>query len=413
MEAQVRKKARNRKIEPLNWREAAQAPALKGMMSFLEISPEEIRRGHHYPDTAPSLHIVTPPMDILSPVDGASPIDTMSTDDAVSPVDRMSLVDAPYPVDVLSTVDTMSSMDTVSPVDGSSPGQSVYTSPKRTQGMVVGEVPTRNRKIFRCRLAQDGHTPAEESLYKTLWDDTKAEDRTVRMGYAELSARTRLSRKTVGRLLQSLKAKLSIETLDEHRSGDLVPKTYRVYSYREILDRRREAGMEFVIRLNGVIFVTPAGVPILPLGEGKGREGNVPPPVDRMSTGDSTSLGDIKTISEALNRFWAVDEAAAVQLLRSCRSVRPDATAGEIAFFVGEKVYLVRTNRTITNPTGFVLATVPPCFAGQTFESFRARRNESLRIAAEEEQRKGRELQELEAWLQQSGDKRKVRSSAL
>src|SRR5271156_1324940 len=46
MAGQLGQTSRNRKkIEPLNWAEAANAPALKGMVSFLDIKPEDIRNG--------------------------------------------------------------------------------------------------------------------------------------------------------------------------------------------------------------------------------------------------------------------------------------------------------------------------------------------------------------------------------
>lgn len=387
MQALAKKNPRNNKIQPLDWKEASQSPALKGMVSFLEISQETIHRGANY-STLPTLR----PVDTSSPGDTLSIVHLSLPVDMALPVDIASPMDDPAPMDDMSPMEDTSTGDVSSPIDEVSTGQNVAV--RQTPGMVVGEVPTLNRRIIRCRLAQDAHTSAEESLYKVLWEDTTPADRTVRIGYAELASRTRLSRKTVGRLLQSLKAKLAIETLDEHRSMELVPKNYRIYSYKEILDRRREAGMEYVIRMNGILFVTAAGIPL----NGAGKQGTESP-VDDLSPGDNSSTGDIQIISGQLNRFWTVDEGAASQLLRSCRSLRPDATAEEIAFFVQEKVALVHANRSITNPTGFVLATVPQCFAGETFLRFRARRNENLRIAAEEAERQGREVAELKEWF--------------
>jgi hypothetical protein len=46
MAGQSKQSSRNRKIEPLNWAETANSPALKGMMSFLDITSEEVRSGH-------------------------------------------------------------------------------------------------------------------------------------------------------------------------------------------------------------------------------------------------------------------------------------------------------------------------------------------------------------------------------
>jgi hypothetical protein len=137
--------------------------------------------------------------------------------------------------------------------------------------------------------------------------------------------------------------------------------------------------------------------------------------MDEQSTGYDLSIGgnappkpngavgitpeDLSRVSQELNRFWAVDEAAAVQLIKSCRGIREDATADEIAFFVAEKLYLARESRTITNPTGFIISTVPQCFVGQTFVSFRRRRAESLRMAAEEKARKAQEDEAMKAYF--------------
>jgi hypothetical protein len=108
---------------------------------------------------------------------------------------------------------------------------------------------------------------------------------------------------------------------------------------------------------------------------------------------------DLMLVSETLNRYWVVDQAAAVQLLRDCRRVRPDARADEIAFFVQEKLELTRNSRTITNPTGLILATAPQCFVGSTFEEFRRRLERHAKLEAEEAERKRKQEAELAAWI--------------
>jgi hypothetical protein len=44
--AEPRRNSRRQKIEPLNYTGAALAPALKGMTSFLDLSPEDVRNGN-------------------------------------------------------------------------------------------------------------------------------------------------------------------------------------------------------------------------------------------------------------------------------------------------------------------------------------------------------------------------------
>ena len=86
--------------------------------------------------------------------------------------------------------------------------------------------------------------------------------RTVRIGYAELANRARMHKANVRLNLASLTAKLAIEQSGDFSSRDMIAKSYRVLSYKEILERRRAAGLEYVIRQKNVIFVTPTGVPI-------------------------------------------------------------------------------------------------------------------------------------------------------
>jgi hypothetical protein len=92
-------------------------------------------------------------------------------------------------------------------------------------------------------------------------------------------------------------------------------------------------------------------------------------------------------------------------LLRACRKIRPDAEAEEIAFFVVEKLELTRANRSITNPVGLILATVPQSFSGHSFEIFRQRRRESLRLAKEEAVRKADEDRMMNEWMTKDAKK--------
>jgi hypothetical protein len=148
------------------------------------------------------------------------------------------------------------------------------------------------------------------------------------------------------------------------------------------------------------------------LAEGNGHERVSLPMSDTRRGGDAHTREKLNfdleldrvTVSKALNKFWTVDDAAAEQLIKACRNVRPDAEAEEIAFFVDEKLQIARVNRNITNPTGLVLATVPQCFSGHSFNEFRRRRQERRRLLAEEEERQNRELAEMTRWLRRSAE---------
>ena len=454
MVAVPRHRSRKHQIEPLSWAEAAQSPALKGMLSFLDVSAADVRNSQNQdPDlhsssmgngidsnnlagneslpVSESLKVVTIPSGIpavLAREEGATLI----------PVRISKTISESLPSSVSQPISEMLSISETQPVSKSLPVSDSLTGSRG--GMVIGVVSSQNRKIRKCRLVQDAHSSGEELLYRILWDEAKPDpmnpvgSRTLRMGYAELAARARMHKTNVRLNLSNLKAKLAIDVLEEHNSSDLIPRLYRIFSFREILDRRKTAGLEYVIRQKNVVFVESDGTPILLqntlTGKTKrklasrwkrtsdgdsltgsnsltssdsGRE-NTQYSMEQSSVDDPDSKPeqlnlDIRKVSEALNKYWTTDEAAAHQLVRDCRRVRSDAQGDEIAFFVEEKLAIAKTNRNITNPTGLIIATVPQCFVGSTFEEFRRRRNEQLRIAAEEDIRKRLQESEMEAWM--------------
>jgi hypothetical protein len=219
--------------------------------------------------------------------------------------------------------------------------------------------------------------------------------------------------------LASLAAKLAIEQSGDFSSRDMIAKSYRVLSYKEILERRRAAGLEYVIRQKNVIFVTPTGVPIELPGLPQAKKGKKNQAYDTQPVSDAPPVGeslpdsetrtgsengfdlqaDMACVSKAMNTYWTVDDAATDQLIRACRKIRPDAEAEEIAYFVREKLELTRTNRNITNPIGLILATVPQSFSGYSFDTFRQRRQESKRLAEEERLRKEEDDRRMRVWM--------------
>ncbi|WP_420240093.1 hypothetical protein ACOBR2_20970 (plasmid) [Telmatobacter bradus] len=281
-------------------------------------------------------------------------------------------------------------------------------------------------KIRKCVLAQDGHSLGEEAIYQILWRSGKPEtadlngSRLISIGAAEIGMRANMAKKNVRQNISRLYEKLAIEIIEDFETVSSKPRKYRVYSYKQILERRRAAGLEYVLRNKGVLFCTESGVEIKSTSANQKTSGDetLPKPalskrqrhlqqvaVHRAMAGhmQNTEIpaGDLLQVSEALNLYWPVDEDAAIQLVRNCRSEQPDATAEEIAFFVREKLELIRTNRSIANPTGLILATVPKSFVGQTFVAFRNRMQNQAQLAAEEEKRKRLEEEELRNWLQE------------
>jgi hypothetical protein len=113
-------------------------------------------------------------------------------------------------------------------------------------------------------LAQDGHTPSEHQVYQALWragngdDRDGAEYRDVAIGQTAIARQTSISKRNLIRILESLHEKLSIETLHLQVSADHTTKTYRVWSMREILARRRSRGFCWTYRNRTVVALVRA-----------------------------------------------------------------------------------------------------------------------------------------------------------
>ena len=482
--------SRRHKIEPLNWVEEAQAPALKGGISFLELSPENVRAGRFesYGPAAMQGEVASPYS--ISPANESDPGDETSHAARKKPkasARRKSVPVTPINFRVGSNVSTTSPAPPFGVVVSDlrpcpsliAPGDETFTenetsvdhnvvvSPGGEHSSVVSSrpiapdklprivsypgderysvhvlvrpaaaanvTPGRGRsKVRRCVLAQDGHSLGEEAIYQVMWRGARAETsdpngcRTIRIGAADIGYKVNMAKKNVRQNVSRLFEKLALEIVEDFETSSSQARLYRVFSYKQILERRRAAGLEYVLRNKGVVFCTASGdelvsspayvstpgdaTSIKPAPPKKRRpaytlqEKTLMPSANLYADGSEEDT-DLEIVSAALNRYWTVDEAAAEQLLRACRKVRSDARVEEITFFVREKLELARQNRGITNPTGLILATVPQSFVGKSFEDFRKRMERQAALAAEEEQRRHAQEAEQQAWMLKERDR--------
>lgn len=475
------RKAKRKTIEPFDYTTAAHAPALKGMTSFLDLSPEVLQETALLSRKQPGVLVIPSVMkveehgeekelpdntirpevdettsagketagDIKPPGVDITPegnctlgaydskdkqlevMQIASVPESAELQDKGYLpkVSAPAFVEGENRTQTASahndqSTENVVPLGGYSiPG--VYLSPggNVAPGVLRGGGVGKS-KIRRCVLAQDGHSLGEEAIYQVLWRFGKPEDRNpngarqISIGAAEIGMRANMAKKNVRQNLSRLYEKLAIEVLEDFVTVNSKPRTYRVYSYKQILERRRSAGLEYVLRNKGVVFCTQEGVEIDLARQDQLSPGDKTSPrpavskrqriverrlamqVQASTVHTSEALAKEHAIlAQALNAHWSVDDKAAEQLLRNCRQIRADARIEEILFFIKEKIELIRTNPRVTNPTGLLLATVPNSFAGKSFEIFRERFEQQQRLAREEEQRKEAEKAAMQLWL--------------
>ena len=136
--------------------------------------------------------------------------------------------------------------------------QETYTV--SSQGPIVDKA----SRLRRAQTMEDGHSLAEQEVYRTLWRVGQPEDgladanRLVRIGYDRLANLVRLSWVTVKANLRSLERKLAIEVVAAEDSANREGKQYRIFSPAVVWSRREAAGLMWVRRTRGVELLTNA-----------------------------------------------------------------------------------------------------------------------------------------------------------
>lgn len=129
-------------------------------------------------------------------------------------------------------------------------------------GLLKSSTPRYQRpKAKRASTAEDGHSHIEHHVYETLWNAAEPQGpdtRILTIGFGTMSHLVRLSLNNCRLNVRSLIRKLAMEEHREELCPQGVGKTYLIYSPDHILRRRREAGLEWVIRTRGVVFVDPS-----------------------------------------------------------------------------------------------------------------------------------------------------------
>lgn len=120
-------------------------------------------------------------------------------------------------------------------------------------------------RVRQIRLAQDVISPAEESVYDTLWTACSADQadggdvsRVVQAGYDYLAKHTELSKRTIQRIVEKL---IDKDFIAIERPADIYQRSstvYRVFSYQTVLDRHMQKGRLHVAKLGpGFSYVRP------------------------------------------------------------------------------------------------------------------------------------------------------------
>jgi predicted transcriptional regulator len=293
-------------------------------------------------------------------------------------------------------------------------------------------------RVKRIRLAQDVINSAEECVYDTLWNakliqtDERQSCRIVQAGYDYLVKRSRLSRKTIQRIIAKL---LEKDFIAVEMRADIYQRTstiYRVLSYRAVLEKHVQKGRLYVAKMGpGFSYAQPLdqdrATPTLP--RAAAPEGTMDrydltsianmttvanettvtmvkmdrPTVVKMSPYlldslvlDNTSSSPNSAIRDALAVYGAVDDDVVKNLALACRIAAPNATEAEIVHFIHEKGrYAQKKESRVHSPIGFLVTAVPKCFSGETLESYRRQKKKSVEVSAE---RDSEEQAAMELW---------------
>jgi hypothetical protein len=293
-----------------------------------------------------------------------------------------------------------------------------------------------------CRLVQDAHSLGESVLYQVLWSrgvpETEADEtRLVSLGWRTMARYCTLNDKGCKRNTAGLISKLAIDVIGAEDIHNRKGRTYRVFSFGEILKRRRAAGFEWVSRDKSRKFVQKDGLSFP--DDGQRKEGTALSYLDtvviadtvvdfsasHLATVSATTIGavvattpplgsslgiqeeekpssstEVNTIVQALAlQAGMADASAAIRLIRECRKTCPSATTDEIAAVVREKGFAARSRRDVRNLVGFLLATVPIVFDGEGIEIYRRRVTAEMQAAVQAEDERRRNAAEMTAYF--------------
>jgi hypothetical protein len=285
-------------------------------------------------------------------------------------------------------------------------------------------------RVFRATRVEHGHSSGEHIIYEVLWRNSAGDQisRKIQIGYDKLAALANVNWKTAKACLRSLEAKLAIETIGQADPNQQMGRTYRVYSFTLILERRRASGLDWVEKGRGVKFLTTPAlsnsgtVPVSGTVIGSGTvvetgtetvvetgTGTVPETGTSILIGikkevfkETSSSENYSSLTETLSKLGVpVDDDAAQKIIKRCRNADSAATLEEITHFTELKVQQLAKRKNIENWPGMLISAVPAYFDGEATEVRRYRADKLLqgREAAEAQARESEYRRQQQAIL--------------
>jgi hypothetical protein len=285
----------------------------------------------------------------------------------------------------------------------------------------------RRPRIREAVTVQDAHTLAEQAVYDAMYRAARphqGDSRILTIGLRTLAEMSRMAYSNCKANVRSLVEKLAIDA--RHDFSYTTGRTYIVYSFRDILRRRKAAGLTHVIRTRGVLFVDPStgrevrpytvpppessapdsGAPVSPMGALESEqtsalvadESSAPAQAPHirnrhlLRNSDETTAPARLVVAAVNDAMGHADDDAAQRIIQACREVAPDVTNEEMAHFIRQEGPALRRNRVLDNPMGVLIRHIPRCCQG---ESLRLHRQAVRR----EEERSRRQI---DGWLNEA-----------
>jgi hypothetical protein len=181
---------------------------------------------------------------------------------------------------VTTPVSTPALTPVTTPVTTGVSREVLETAPLPSRGVLPaepqGEIEPRDRQLYLDAT----HTASEQRIYSVMYRETVSKGQRERhFGFKELCTKTGIrSDRTIRRALDGLQEKLSVEIVSYFHGNPLGPR-YRVYEPKEIIKRRKAAGIEIDPQSKRIITSTGVGT-----GVGTGVDTGV-------GTGAQTGVG--------------------------------------------------------------------------------------------------------------------------
>jgi hypothetical protein len=351
---------------PIDLEEIEHDPGFRGMLSFFEVSPGERAA-------------------LLAKRDEA---------EGQIPMAQRPLGESPMGGEQLPAGELPTALPPAAP--DLFPGTGDGPSGQLPAGLVpYMDVEGRGKRPLRfCHTAQDGHTASEQLAYQALWSYAQRHGRPENsgsvfdLGLSQLCALLSTDHKNVKRLVGALRDKLAIEVVRQPDYRLAIPTRYRIFDESEILQRRREAGLVWVIRTRAVRFVDLEAVNRLLTGEAPtGKQSMGQQPMGQQPDASDTFPA---SLAANLKKWLPVDDDAVQQIWRACQRGAPDCTEDEVHWFCRSKEPLIRSGR-VDDPVALLIRSAPQVFAKGGGSALLDYRKEQAR-AQERERKRQRQV---------------------